>query len=491
MRLPTPLITRLLRRARRVAALALLRAAAAALASGTLAALPSAAFAQPDPYKQHMENGVKLFQDKNYQAALVEFEAAYKVRPKARPLFNVALCQKALFRYPRAIAALELALARHRDTMDQGDEGSARRAIEEMRALLARITVQLTPPHATLMIDGEEQPVSSEGTRVVELGPGTHRIGARAEGFASVDEAVTVVSGEVDRTLSIALKPDKGYVVVDAVDPQAAIAVDQQFAAHGRWAGYLPPGIHLVQIYRPGDMIYAAHVLVAAGKSQEIRPGQGGVPATGPAAVSPLAPLPAVPPPPPKPAKLRPERRGPFVLGTGSLLWPLDHPKDFPEPELNSGAAGALRVGYQVNTAASFDVMLQYVNIATHSKQGDAKYTFEAGRLGLNLRLMTPGQTFRLVGSLGGGIAYDTVSFNLDDPARCPADKCFDASGVDPFVLADLGVELDFGGALLGFSLESYFQSSRGIDAKGDRDLYDARALIHLGGSLRVGYAFF
>jgi hypothetical protein len=245
-----------------------------------------------------------------------------------------------------------------------------------------------------------------------------------------------------------------------------------------------------VQIYRPGGLVYAVHVLVAAGKSQEIRPGRGGVRIADLTVAPPVAPV-LQPPPPPGPVKPRPGRRGPFVLGAASLLWPLDHPQDFPEPVPDSGAAGALRVGYQVNTAASFDVMLQYVNIAIHSKDDQkAKYTFEAGRLGLNLRLMTPGQTARLVASLGGGLAYDTVNFNEDAGSNCAADQCFDASGVDPFVLADLGVELDFGGALVGFSLESYFQSSRGIDDKDDRDLYDPRALIHLGGSIRVGYAF-
>jgi hypothetical protein len=103
---------------------------------------------------------------------------------------------------------------------------------------------------------------------------------------------------------------------------------------------------------------------------------------------------------------------------------------------------------------------------------------------------MTPGQTARLVGSLGGGVAYDTVSFSIDPADDCPIERCFDASGLDPFLLVDLGAELDFGGALVGLAVESYFQSSRGIDDADDHDLYYPRALVHLGGSLRVGYAF-
>jgi len=117
--------TSALARIRRAAAALLVQVTAAELALGALTALPGPAAAQPDPYRQHMDNGIKLFHDGNFEAALVEFEAAYKARPKASPLLNIALCQKARFRYPKAIAALELvphvlAAAEHHDHVSGG-----------------------------------------------------------------------------------------------------------------------------------------------------------------------------------------------------------------------------------------------------------------------------------------------------------------------------------------------------------------------------------
>lgn len=392
-----------------------------------LAAQLSPALAQVEPYRQHMENGIKLFQDRNYRAAIVEFEAAYKEKPKASPLFNIALAEKALFNYPRAIAALERALAQHRDTMDDGDERTARSAIEEMRSLLAHLTIELSPPDATLLIDGEEQPPSSSGTRVVELGPGVHRIGARADGHASADQSVTAVSGERDKKVKLTLAPEK----------PPATTTPQPFT--------LPP-----------------------------------------------------PPPPPRPVPLSFAPQGYYVIGAASLLWPLGHPRAFPTPEANSGGAGSIRLGYRVNTPAAFDVMFQYANIATgsdHPSYQNASYTLGSTRLGLNVRLMTPGQTWRFVGSIGGGLTYDDVNFNSittpqgDDICE---ERCQPASGVNAFVFSEVGVELDLGGVLLGFSLDSYFQSSRGISyVKGGDDipLYSA-VLLQLGGSLHAGYAF-
>ncbi|XXX75673.1 tetratricopeptide repeat protein [Sorangium sp. So ce134] len=391
-----------------------------------LAAQLSPALAQVEPYRQHMENGIKLFQDRNYRAAIVEFEAAYEEKPKASPLFNIALAEKALFNYPRAIAALERALAQHRDTMDEGDERTARSAIEEMRALLARLTIELSPPDATLIIDGEEQPPSPSGARVVELGPGVHRIGARADGHVSADQSVTVVSGERDKKVKLTLAPEK------------------------------PPATAAPQPYTPPP-----------------------------------------PPPPPRPVPLSLAPQGYYVIGAASLLWPLGHPHAFPNPEANSGGAGSIRVGYRVNTPAAFDVMFQYANIATgsdHPSYPNASYTLGSTRVGLNVRLMTPGQTWRFVGSIGGGLTYDDVSF---DSIKTPEgdickNQCKPARGVNAFVFSEVGVELDLSGVLLGFSLDSYFQSSRGISYKdGDDDipLYSA-VLLQLGGSLHAGYAF-
>src|SRR6185503_20787563 len=61
--------------------------------------------------KRHFEQGVALFNDGNYSAALAEFEAAYKTRPAPAVLYNIGLTQKALFRYPEAIDSLTRYLA--------------------------------------------------------------------------------------------------------------------------------------------------------------------------------------------------------------------------------------------------------------------------------------------------------------------------------------------------------------------------------------------
>lgn len=448
-----------------------------------------------ESYKLHMRNGVKLFQDGNYRAAIVEFSAAYDAVPKASPLLNLALCHKAAFDYPRAIGALEKALANHSDTMDAADQKAAADAVTEMRALLAYVTVRLTPKEATLLLDGAELPAGTADSPV-PLGPGTHALSARAEGYAPLERSVTVSSGQKDVVVDLALTANQGYVSVLSGAPDMAIAVDGRPVGYGEWAGLLPPGSHVIQIYEVGGKTESRQVLVVAGKTLEVRPGVGGVaiqaerPTGAPAGPG------GAKAPPPEP------RSGFFGLATGSLLGPSKHPKGFPEAKNNTGAAAGFRGGYQVNDNAAFDLGFEYGNATLRStKDEDLEYSITSLRFGLDLRLSTGGETVRFIGSIGGGLSLSDLSFSTSSAAldRCSRGEtagcnaevlraCTAEAGctsADPYALLEAGVELDFGGVLVDAVIGGNFQSTKGFDPI---SFYDNEALGFVGGGLRIGY---
>ncbi len=453
-----------------------------ALAAAAITLAPGAALAQADGYKQHMENGIKLFQDRNYDAAIVEFRAAYDIRPKASPLINVALAYKAQFKYPKAIDALELALEKHAGTMGPDDKQAAESEIKDMAALLAFVQVKVVPAQATLLVDGEEQPAGA-ADQPIRLGPGTHKIGARAEGYAEIEQSVTVASGENNQIVTLTMVADKGWVSLTASDPRITISVDQQVLGTGQWSGLLPPGTHLVQMYGPGAPSYAAQILVVAGKQMVLQQGMG---QTVQLTTPPVVPKKRVEEPP------RPPRRGVYLLATASLLFPTKHPVGFPQPKVNSGAAGGVRAGYQVNSIAGFDLLYQHSSLYTPSgAQEDTGYTLSSDRFGVNLRLGTTGKTARFTSTIGGGFVYDRASFD-NRPPFCGR-GCVKASGVDPFFQLEGGLELDFSGVLVDLVLESQFQSSREVTpvgTTGGLSIFDGQPLVHIGPGLRVGYGF-
>lgn len=468
-----------LRTKRRLAALSIV------VAGLTLAA---SVLAQPETYKPHMDNGVKLFNDRNYPAAIAEFKAAYEARPNPNPLFNIALCEKALFHYPKAIAVLETALEKHGTTMTPADKQAAEDAIKEMRALLGVVVVKVTPSDATLILDGEALPAAAD--RTLKLGPGSHKIEARADGFASAEIRVNVTSGQTQDAV-IELVAEKALVTVTTPDPRMTITIDQSVKGTGTWQGLLPPGPHLVQMSGPGAPPYDTQIVVVAGKPLDVRVGSGT----------------PVPPKKEEPAM----RRGLYLLGTGSILFSLTHPPAWQNPTTDFGAAYGLRVGFQVNDVAGFDLSYEHSSVSTGSirpddESGFVGYRILADRVAASLRLISPGKMWRFVGVLGGGFVVDGVKFGPQayracaPPAgtTCPFQKGAEGTlGVDAFALVEAGVELDVDRVLIDLGIAAQFQSTGNLtttvttdDSKEIVGLYGARPIINLGPALRVGYRF-
>jgi hypothetical protein len=455
---------------------ALALAPAATASAQPAAALPPAA-APADTYKLHMENGVKLFEDRNYDAARAEFRAAYEARPRANPLINIALAYKAEFNYPKAIEALETALAKHRDTMGAGDIKAAEGELKDMRALLARVKLVVSPANAKVTIDGEALPTAAL-EQPIPLGPGTHRIAASAEGFATIEKRFTVASGE-STEITLELVPDRGTILIEAPDPRMTISVDQHVVGTGAWTGLLAPGSHLVQIAGPGGQPFTADILVVAGKPLTVRPGTDLFP--------PLPPLPISHKDPP----VLPPKHGLYLIAMASLLFQTRYPTGFLKPEINSGGAGGIRVGYQVNNVAGFDAFFEHSSLFTPTTTDvNGGYTLISNRIGADLRLMTAGKMVRAVGVVGGGVVIDSLGFEKSNPG-CPPAVCEKSSGADPFLLLEAGLEFEFSGVLVGVAMESEFQSSRGISNTADTTApFSNQPLLHLGPGLRVGYAF-
>jgi hypothetical protein len=449
------------------------------------AAWPTAALAQEDPYKLHMENGVKLFHDGNFAAALAEFQAAYDARPSANPLVNVALCEKGLFRYKKAIAALEKAIAQHGDTMDPGDKKAAEDAIREMRALLGTVTITVTPPDATLIVDGEEQPAGAPG-KPIQLGPGEHKISARAQGFTPGTQTVMVASGQ-KHEVQIALVAEQGFVTIQAPDPHMTLTVDDRVVGTGSWSGTLPVGPHVVKATGQGEPLVVP-IVVSPDKPVDVRPGVNA-----------------------KKDDPLPLRRGLYVLGTGSILFPLEHPPDFKDPHTDFGAAFGARVGFQVNNTAGFDLSYQHSSVTTYqvgNTDGNKSYRLLSDRVAASLRLISPGKMWRFVGALGGGVVVDGVQFGTEAAAACvsplpkgetcpfaisPVPKVL---GIDVYGLVELGAELDIDKVLIDLGVEAQFESTGNIGPPQsstttfDGSIYGTLPIINVGPALRIGYRF-
>jgi hypothetical protein len=93
--------------------------------------------------KARFLEGIELVEQEKYQEALAAFEDSYRIYPKASVLFNIGMCQKALFKWNEAISTFEKYL-NSTDERNPERRLDAEKAIEEMMVLVGTVPTPQT-----------------------------------------------------------------------------------------------------------------------------------------------------------------------------------------------------------------------------------------------------------------------------------------------------------------------------------------------------------
>ncbi len=432
----------------------------------TAASAQTPAITTPDSAgeaRRHFRLGIRLYQDTNYPGALAEFEAAYAAKPGPSSLQNVALCQKALFRYREAAATLAQLLEKHGSELSEGERKAVAAAITELNGLVGSIVVTVEPSEAKVTLDGRTL-APSELKVGLDVNVGEHEIIADEPGYARLVRVVSVASGEKLLPVEMKLKATDGFLNIVASDPLAAIAVDGTTRAFHDWRGSVKPDTeHLVQVFRDGYESYESTVTVALGQTLDIHAALG-------ARVEDDVKIALVKPdqlPPPPPARVQ---KGYYGLLTLGVLGLGQKPLSLTSSR-SSDAMGSLglRAGYRLWAPIAAELMLDLgklnVTEATASADADTKrsYSLSAVRFGPNLRLMTTGKVFRFSSAIGAGVVHHKLVLDpvTSEQATKPGGS---ASGYDPYFLLELGVQWSIGRILLGAEVVTLIDGATGLN---------------------------
>ena len=221
-----------------------------------------------DPAKVHIDQGAALYNDGNYSAALAEFEEAYRINPAAFILNNIGLTQKALFRYTEAIASLQKFLD-DSPTLSPTVRAQTEQIIAEIKALLAPVTLTVTPAGAAITIDGRPAgaaPIAAP----LSIAAGSHAIEVTADGYVPVKRDIMVSAG-VPLALELALKaiPTTGKVHI-VTQPPATILIDGHVVGSSTAELDLSAGGHTLEVSAVGYNRHREEVNLAAGQAREI-----------------------------------------------------------------------------------------------------------------------------------------------------------------------------------------------------------------------------
>ncbi|MEM1029681.1 MAG: PEGA domain-containing protein [Myxococcota bacterium] len=206
-----------------------------------------------DELKKRWKEGVDFYNDGDFDAALVEFQAVHEATKNPRILYNLSVCYRKLANYSRAIVLLERQLT-FRDELPRSE-------ITRSEQLLGLLRDTVTP--LELVVDQEGATVTLNGLDLGQtplLAPVTANVGknvleVRKPGFRDVRREFRLPKGEAPRKLEVSLEPEtKTTRVTVAVNgpADAIIFIDGTEMGPSPYSGDLAIGRHTIEARAPG-----------------------------------------------------------------------------------------------------------------------------------------------------------------------------------------------------------------------------------------------
>lgn len=177
---------------------------------------PDEAAASRELARQHFNRGVELAGQSEYEAALVEFQAAYRGSPNFAVLYNIAQAYILLGRPIEAIDALEQYLREGGDQLTGERVERVAQQIDAQRIQRAELRVAVNVPSAALELDGRavgSAPLSAP----LYVNPGTHLLTVRAPDRPLLLRSVMLGAGQV---LDVAFELPAPPAPVAPLEPQ-------------------------------------------------------------------------------------------------------------------------------------------------------------------------------------------------------------------------------------------------------------------------------
>lgn len=203
--------------------------------------------------RKHFDIGLKLYKEKLYEAALVEFEQSYKIVPRPGALRNVAQCQRDLKRFADAYAAYETLLTKHGAQLGPGELAAVNKAIKDLESVTGTISFEVNEPGASVVVDGRDVGTTPLPAPVrVDVGP--HLVRVIKAGYEPFEQQVKVLATQalsVDAKLVKDIKTGK-LTVSEKSGAKVNVWIDDVDRGPAPATVELSPGSHIIELRGEG-----------------------------------------------------------------------------------------------------------------------------------------------------------------------------------------------------------------------------------------------
>ena len=161
----------------------------------------------PAGYSAAIDRGIKEFDLGNYAEARSAFRQAHNLYPNARTLRGLGKAEFELKNYRASVEFLEAALSSPVRPLSADLRQDVEALLARARSYVAHYDLQLTPPAAQVLLDGEQLRLAPGDKLVLEVGD--HLLEVRAGGYQPHRRTLRVTGG-TQQVLRIQLQQTSG-----------------------------------------------------------------------------------------------------------------------------------------------------------------------------------------------------------------------------------------------------------------------------------------
>jgi hypothetical protein len=155
---------------------------------------PPTAQTPSGPYDAYIEQALQAYDAGRFAEARTLFRRAHEVSPTARTLRTIGMCSFNLGDYVDAAVSFEAALQETRKPLTGEQRKQLADLIARSNQAIGRFAVRVTPPDASLSLDGHPVTLTAQHELLVE--PGRHELSVQAHGHHTVQSGLSVEGGD-------------------------------------------------------------------------------------------------------------------------------------------------------------------------------------------------------------------------------------------------------------------------------------------------------
>lgn len=237
--------------------------------------------------------GIERVRNNEWGEALASFNASAALRAHAVTTYNIGACYRATGRYAKARRALLEALGRHaaHDELPPHLLEETRRFLVELDGVLGRVPVVVSPPTATVTVDGAPLRADTVGAKTLLVGgvrpagtgepvpggkgvllldPGAHVLLVSADGYEDAVVNRTVSPGD-NPSVTVTLEAERAQLRVRASVSPARVFLDGEPVGLAPVDVSRPAGRYDLRVVAEGREPYASRVELDSGKAHVVR----------------------------------------------------------------------------------------------------------------------------------------------------------------------------------------------------------------------------